>query len=124
MRRRGNNRQELYRLLDIRQAIHEIRTHPRFGEAQVALESDKYFRAFCEKQLVVIGEAARVLCREFGYDTRYPQVRWAEIREHRAVLVHRYWAVSSRNLWLWLRTDVVELEKCVGEIIVGWNCAR
>jgi uncharacterized protein with HEPN domain len=94
-------RKEYEYLCDIREAIEEIESHPRFGEGKNAWDEDKYYRGWCYLQLARIGEAAIFLCKpEFGdYQQKYPDMPWKQIKGMRTILVHVYWVIDNEIGW-------------------------
>lgn len=109
--KRSQERRELDRLLDIKEAIGEIQGHPRYGEGQKAWDEDKYYRGYCERQLGIIGESARSLVRDFGYETKHPEVPWRQIAGLRDILVHMYWGSDPKVLWSIVDKRVPELKE-------------
>jgi uncharacterized protein with HEPN domain len=59
------------------------------------------------QKLIVIGEAAAHLSREFR--DRHPEVEWADIVGFRNIAVHEYFGVSWRIVWVTATDDVPEL---------------
>jgi uncharacterized protein with HEPN domain len=67
------------------------------------------------QKLIVIGEAAAHLSREFR--DRHPEIEWADIVGFRNIAVHEYFGVSWRIVWVTAMDDVPDLHARVSEIL-------
>lgn len=59
------------------------------------------------RELQVIGEATRLLSQETK--DLYPQIHWTEIAGMRNMLIHEYFRISLRTVWLVIQNDIPEL---------------
>lgn len=118
--KRPPERKELDRLLDVQDAIGNIQSHPRFGEApnRLAWDQDQYFRGYCERQLGIIGEAASRLSADFDYENKHPDVPWRQIKALRNILVHMYWGSDPEILWGIIEKHVPDLKEKVDKWII------
>ena len=107
---------DLAYLWDMRQAAREI-TAFMLGTAYAKFEQDKILRYAVERQLLVIGEAAAHVSREF--QEQHPEVPWVQIIGQRNVLAHEYGEILVERIWLTATKslpDLLEnLEKLVPE---------
>jgi uncharacterized protein with HEPN domain len=67
------------------------------------------------KELIVIGEAARNLTREFK--RRYPNVAWDELVEMRNALTYEYFRLRPEDIWKIVTEDMPRLRRQVEEIL-------
>lgn len=67
------------------------------GKRYADLERDKMFRLAVERNIEIIGEAARRLSDEFR--SEHPEVPWARIVAQRNVIAHEYGDI--RLGWIW-----------------------
>ena len=106
-------REELY-LQDIVEATESIKKFlADIGYASFQ-ESDLVRSAVLQK-LTMIGEAAARISKEF--QSRHPDVEWADIIAFRNIAVHAYFAVDWDIVWTTATEDVLVLEEQVGKII-------
>ena len=68
-------------------------------------------------QLIVIGEAASRLSREFR--EAHPQIAWADIVGFRNLAVHAYFSVSWPIVWVTATEDVPVLRAQIAEILAN-----
>jgi uncharacterized protein with HEPN domain len=88
-------REELY-LTDIVEAADTIQ---RFIEGVQREDfDDELRRSAVLQKLIVIGEAAARLPREFT--ERHPEVEWADIVGFRNIAVHEYFSVNWSIVWV------------------------
>lgn len=111
------NRKEFHRLLDILEAISNIEGHPSFQQGADAWFADKYYRGYCERQLLIIGEAASYLSSKCSYETKYPETPWRQIKALRNLLSHEYWSSDPQILWGIVDKHLPTLREQVGSII-------
>ena len=69
----------------------------------------------CFKKLIVIGEAAARLPKEFI--ERHPEIEWADIVGFRNIAVHEYFAVNWSIVWVAATQDALELRRKVAKIL-------
>ncbi|MCK4504540.1 MAG: DUF86 domain-containing protein [Candidatus Aegiribacteria sp.] len=84
-------------IFDIISAAHDIE---RFvaGVDLHRFEADKMLRYAVERQLLVIGEAAKRLSEDFR--KKVPSVPWNAIIGLRNILAHEYGEVLTERIWL------------------------
>jgi uncharacterized protein with HEPN domain len=108
-------------LIDIRQAIEKIEHHPKYGFGRQGYEEDEYFRDVVYLHIERICEAATHLCREFGYEEKYPEIPWAKIVKMRIILAHHYWNVEDDIVWNVVEQQLPMLKTKVEEWLKGSN---
>jgi len=84
-------------LWDILDAANAIRGFVA-GRSFVDYERDRMMRRAVERELEIIGEAARHLTAEF--QNRHPQLPWRRIVAQRHVIAHDYGEIRHEKLWL------------------------
>ncbi len=106
-------REELY-LTDIVEAADAIQ---RFVEGiqREDLIDDELRQSAVLQKLIVIGEAAARLPREFR--ERHPEIEWADIVGFRNIAVHEYFAVNWSIVWVTATQEVPGLRQKVAKIL-------
>ncbi len=84
-------------LWDMREAAREIVEFTR-GVAFAHFAGNKMLRYAVERQLVVIGEAAKRVSEEFRL--AHPGIPWGGIIGQRNVLAHEYGEILVERIWL------------------------
>ena len=107
-------RREELSLTDIVEAADEIK---QFLEG-IQLEdflNDKLRQSAVLQKLIVIGEAAARLSREFR--AQYPEIEWADIVGFRNIAVHAYFSVNWSIVWTTATQDVPDLQRQIAQIL-------
>lgn len=97
---------DLAYLWDMRDAARSI---VRFIE-RTTLESftaNDLLRYAVERQLILVGEAARRVSPEF--QASHPELPWREIIGQRNILIHQYGEIRAELVWLVATTDLPRL---------------
>ena len=76
---------------------------------------DELRQAGVLQKLIVIGEAAAHLSKEFR--ALHPEIEWADIVGFRNIAVHEYFGVSWRIVWVTATDDVPDLHARVSKIL-------
>ncbi len=97
-------------LLDLMTAAREIEDFISGVDIE-RFQSDKLLRYAVERQLIVIGEAARRLSESFRSST--PDVPWKAIIGLRNILAHEYGEILAERIWLVTTRDLGELVKAL-----------
>lgn len=84
-------------ILDIIYAARDIEGFVT-GINLVDFESDKMLRFAVERQLLVIGEAAKHLSEDFKKNV--PSIPWSAIIGLRNILAHEYGEILTERIWL------------------------
>ncbi|MBM4045791.1 MAG: DUF86 domain-containing protein [Planctomycetes bacterium] len=87
------------------------------GIAQEAFLNDEIRQSAVLQKLIVIGEAAARLPREFR--ARHPEVEWADIVSFRNIAVHEYFSVRWSIVWITATQDVPALRKQIAAILAA-----
>jgi len=77
------------------------------GKRYADLESDRMLRDAVERQLEIIGEAARRVSLEFRGD--HPEVPWTRVVAQRNVIAHEYGEIKLEWIWLVVTERLPEL---------------
>ena len=78
-------------------------------------EGDDMRRSAILQKLIVIGESAGLLTKEFT--DRYPNVPWMDIAELKNIAVHRYFVMQWGGVWLTAVEEIPILRKQVDEVL-------
>jgi len=101
----------LYDIVQAAEAIGRFVSGIRRGEFM----KDELRQAGVLQKLIVIGEAAAHLSKEFR--ALHPEVEWADIVGFRNIAVHEYFGVSWRMVWVTATDDVPGLHTRVSKIL-------
>jgi len=101
------------RLRDILQALAKIETQVPRGEDVFC--RDEMLQVWMVHHLEIIGEAARALSPAFR--ARYPQVQWAKLIAMRNILVHEYFGLNLRQVWVVATRDLPVLKCHIQQIV-------
>lgn len=105
--------EELY-LTDIVEAADAIRAFVE-GVDQDHFEKDDQLRSAVLLKLIVIGEAASRLPKQFI--ARHTEVEWADIVGFRNIAVHAYFAVDWSIVWVAATVDARRLGRRVRRLL-------
>jgi len=100
-------RTDLDRLEDILQAIDKASA--RVGAGEESFLGDELLQVWMIHQVRIIGEAARGLSRELR--SRHPEVPWSQVIAMRNILVHEYFGLNLRQLWMVVVRDLPHLRE-------------
>lgn len=73
----------------------------------VEYEADLLLRSAVERQVEIIGEAARGVST--GFKTDHPEIPWRRIMAQRHVLAHEYGDIKNDRIWNVATVDLPEL---------------
>ena len=105
---------DLASLWDMREAARLIANFLR-GVTYVDYEKNLMLRSAIERQLEIIGEAARRVSPEFQQE--HPEIAWRNITGLRNILAHEYGEIKIDRIWLIATTNVVELIRLLDPLI-------
>ena len=77
------------------------------GRTLEQYQSDLLLRSAVERQIEIIGEAARKVSS--GLQARHPQIPWSKIMGQRHVLAHDYGEIKHDRIWRVATVDVPQL---------------
>ena len=106
------------RLVHILECINNINEFVE-GKSFEQIEGDKMCYYAVVYQLVVIGEVANMLTKEFR-EVR-PQTPWREIVNMRNFIVHGYNVVDKNEVWAVIQDDLTPLKQQIVEYIEELN---
>ena len=89
------------------------------GKTFEQIEGDKMCYFAIVYQLVIIGEAANMLTKEFR--DVHPQTPWREIVSMRNFIVHGYNVVDKNEVWSLIQDDLQPLKKQIEAYIEELN---
>ena len=101
-------------LWDIKQAAEDI---INFVEGLTAhqFESNKVVRYAVERQILVIGEAAKNISESLKED--HPEIPWGAIIAQRNIIAHEYGDIMVERIWLLAVEYIPELLKQIDPLI-------
>lgn len=99
------------RLLHIKQAIDNINQFLSGKSAEDFLTDQMLYFAIV-KNLEIIGEAAYMLTLEFR--EAHAETDWKDIIHMRHILVHGYYQIDSRIVWVTIKNDLPTLKTQIG----------
>ncbi|HUG20010.1 MAG TPA: DUF86 domain-containing protein [Planctomycetaceae bacterium] len=73
--------------------------------------ADLMLRSAVERQIEIIGEAARHVSKEF--QTAHPEIPWRPVQAQRHVLAHEYGEVKHDRVW---RVATIHVSELIGQL--------
>ena len=110
-------REELY-LTDMVEAAAAI-SQFLLGVEQEAFSQNDLLRSAILQKLIIIGEGAARLPREF--QERHTEIEWKDIIAFRNIAVHAYFSVDWSIVWVTATKDVPELRSKIARILLLKN---
>ena len=101
-------------LWDMREAARLIASFLH-GVSYAGFEKNLMLRSAIERQLEIIGEAARRVSPEF--QQAHSEIAWRNITGLRNILAHEYGEIKVDRMWLIATTNVVELIQLLDPLI-------
>jgi uncharacterized protein with HEPN domain len=101
-------------LWDMREAARLIASFLN-GVSYADYEKNLMLRSALERQLEIIGEAARRVSPEF--QQAHPEIAWRNITGLRNILAHEYGEIKVDRIWFIATTNVVELIRLLDPLI-------
>ena len=105
-------------LWDMREAARLITQFLR-GATYARFESDEMMQSAVERQLEIIGEAARRVTPEF--QQVHPEIPWRSMIGLRNILIHDYGEVKLDRVWLIASARIPELAGLLDPLIPPVN---
>lgn len=107
-------------LWDMREAAREIQEFTQ-GVKYAQFASDKMRRYAVERQIMVIGEAARQVSD--GLKAAHPEIPWKGIIGQRNILAHEYGEILVERIWLVAIKDIPDLLQALERLVlpVAWD---
>ncbi len=78
-------------------------------------EANYMLQSAVERQLEIIGEAARRVSE--GFFQQHPEIPWRQIIGMRNILIHEYGEVRADRVWLVVQNDIGKLIDQLDELI-------
>jgi uncharacterized protein with HEPN domain len=85
------------------------------GRDEQSFYADRTIRWATYSQIVIIGEAAARVSRDFRRE--HPEIPWAEMIGMRHRLVHGYDEINWNRVWETIATDLPELRHSIATLI-------
>lgn len=101
----------LWDILEAAKDIHDFVRKMNFKD----FSSDKKTRYAVERQLLVIGEAAKGVSD--SYKQKYPEIPWKSMVGLRNILAHEYGEVLVERVWLIATEKIPELIEIIDPLI-------
>lgn len=106
-------RDDRKRLLDIQEAIADIRKYAQHGRKE--FEKEELIQTWIVHHLLILGEAASALSDSFK--ERHPDIPWSKIVGMRNVLVHNYFAIDLDVVWSVVENDLPALQRYIETLL-------
>ncbi|HLD33322.1 MAG TPA: DUF86 domain-containing protein [Candidatus Nanoarchaeia archaeon] len=110
-------RSELY-LKDILDAIERIKTYTANSNLK-DLQTDRKTLDSVLMNFLIIGEAASQMPDTIK--EKYTEVPWSDIKRFRNVVVHKYWSVEIKAVWMIIQDRLETLKQQIEQIITKEN---
>lgn len=111
MRRRRRDAAYLADMLDSARAVAEMTR----GVTRADFESSRVLRRAVEREIEIIGEAARCVSEHFKQ--AHPLIPWKRIISQRNLLAHEYGHVDSSQIWTVATRRVPELAVLIAPLV-------
>lgn len=102
-------RDDRERLLDIQEAITDIRKYARRGRSE--FEKEELIQTWIIHHLLIIGEAVTGLSDSFKEE--HPDIPWSKIVGMRNILIHNYFGIDLDVVWSVVEDDLPELQRYI-----------
>jgi uncharacterized protein with HEPN domain len=99
-------KKDLNRLSHILDAVQTIQSHIK-GRKESDLERERLLLGGIIRELLLIGEAANAISPQVK--ARMPSIPWKEIIGMRNQLVHAYFEISYKIIWMTVTDDIPRL---------------
>ena len=106
-------RNDRERLLDIQEAIEEIKKYAVRGKE--SFRNDELVQTWILHHLQILGEAAARISDEF--QEQHSGVPWYKITGMRNILVHDYFRIDIDAVWSVVENDIPVLEQQVKQLL-------
>lgn len=95
-------------LNDILESTEKIKEYTK-GMREKRFYKDYQVQDAVIRRLEIIGEAVK--CLPLSFRSEYKKIQWKNIAGLRDVLIHEYFGVSIKRVWLVVRKDLPKLSK-------------
>lgn len=106
-------RDDRERLLDIREAIANIRKYAQRGRSE--FEKDELIQTWIIHHLLILGEAVAALSDPFKEE--HSDIPWSKIVGMRNVLIHNYFGIDLDVVWTVVEDDLPELQRYIESLL-------
>ena len=106
-------RDDRERLLDIQEAITDIRKYAQRGRRE--FEKEELIQTWIIHRLLVLGEAVAALSDSFKEE--HPDIPWSKIIGMRNVLIHNYFGIDLDVVWSVVEDDLPKLQRYIETLL-------
>ena len=106
-------RDDRERVLDIQEAISNIRKYAQRGRKE--FEREELIQTWIIHHLLILGEAVAALSDSFKEE--HSEIPWSKIVGMRNVLIHSYFGIDLDVVWSVVEDDLSELHKYIEALL-------
>jgi uncharacterized protein with HEPN domain len=106
-------REDRERLLDIQEAITNIRKYAQHGRRE--FENEELIQTWIIHHLLILGEAVAALSDVFK--EQHSDIPWSKIVGMRNVLIHNYFGIDHEVVWSVVEEDLPELQRYIEALL-------
>lgn len=106
-------RDDRERLLDIQEAIANIRKYAQRGRRE--FENEELIQTWIIHHLLILGEAVAALSDSFKEE--HSDIPWSKIVGMRNVLIHNYFGIDLDVVWSVVEDDLPELQRYIEALL-------
>lgn len=106
-------RNDVERLRDIKEAITKIEKYANGGEE--TFKANELIQIWIIYHLQIIGEAAASMSQEFT--NKHPEIPWRDMIDFRNIVVHEYFRVDNKIVWLVVKRELPKLKSSINSIL-------
>ncbi|MGC8638043.1 MAG: DUF86 domain-containing protein [Athalassotoga sp.] len=101
-------------MIDIVESIRYIKRYTLNLNEEEFYQSEQIQDAVL-RRLEIIGEATKNISDDFK--DQFPQLPWKEMAGIRDVIIHDYFGINLRRIWLTVKQDLPTLETLIEEVL-------
>jgi uncharacterized protein with HEPN domain len=106
-----NDAAYLWDMMDAARAILEFTAGSRYSDYL----ADRKTRVAVEREVEIVGEAARNVSR--GFQNAHPEIPWRKIVAQRHVLAHEYGEIRQDIMWVVVTVHIPELIRALEPLV-------
>ena len=101
------------RLIDVQEAIADIRKYAERGRSE--FEKEELIQTWIIHHLLILGEAAAAFSDSFR--EQHPDIPWSKIIGMRNVLIHNYFGIDLDIVWSVVEDDLPDLQRYIQKLL-------